>query len=77
MACGRTILPLSNCSAFAPCWLLPARVVNAIGLALATCLVLVTSNTAVSLIRNIVSDAVRLPVVRDDYRLRRSPASNC
>jgi electron transport complex protein RnfE len=37
-------------------------VVNAIGLALATCLVLVTSNTAVSLIRNIVSDAVRLPV---------------
>ncbi len=35
-------------------------VVNAIGLALATCLVLVTSNTAVSLIRNIVSDAVRL-----------------
>ncbi len=37
-------------------------VVNAIGLALATCMVLVTSNTAVSLIRNIVSDAVRLPV---------------
>ncbi len=37
-------------------------VVNAIGLSLATCLVLVTSNTAVSLIRNIVSDAVRLPV---------------
>jgi electron transport complex protein RnfE len=37
-------------------------VVNAIGLALATTLVLVASNTAVSLIRNIVSDAVRLPV---------------
>jgi electron transport complex protein RnfE len=37
-------------------------VVNAIGLALATCLVLVTSNTAVYIIRNIVSDAVRLPV---------------
>jgi len=36
-------------------------VVNAIGLGLATTLVLVTSNTAVSLIRNIVSDAVRLP----------------
>ncbi len=36
-------------------------VVNAIGLALATTLVLVTSNTAVSLIRNIVSDAIRLP----------------
>lgn len=36
-------------------------VVNAIGLALATTLVLVTSNSAVSLIRNIVSDAVRLP----------------
>ncbi|TDG12179.1 electron transport complex subunit E [Seongchinamella unica] len=36
-------------------------VVNAIGLSLATCLVLITSNTAVSLIRNIVSDAVRLP----------------
>ena len=36
-------------------------VVNAIGLGLATTLVLVTSNTAVSLIRNIVSEAVRLP----------------
>ena len=36
-------------------------VVNAIGLGLATTLVLVCSNTAVSLIRNIVSDAVRLP----------------
>ena len=36
-------------------------VVNAIGLGLATVFVLVTSNTAVSLIRNIVSDTVRLP----------------
>ena len=36
-------------------------VVNAIGLGLATTLVLVCSNTAVSLSRNIVSDAVRLP----------------
>lgn len=36
-------------------------VVNAIGLGLATTLVLVCSNTSVSLIRNIVSDAVRLP----------------
>ena len=36
-------------------------VVNAIGLGLATTLVLICSNTAVSLIRNIVSDAVRLP----------------
>ena len=36
-------------------------VVNAIGLGLATILVLVCSNTAVSLIRNVVSDAVRLP----------------
>jgi electron transport complex protein RnfE len=36
-------------------------VVNAIGLGLATTLVLVCSNTAVSVIRNIVSDAVRLP----------------
>lgn len=36
-------------------------VVNAIGLGLATTLVLVTSNTCVSIIRNIVSDAVRLP----------------
>jgi electron transport complex protein RnfE len=36
-------------------------VVNAIGLGLATVFVLVTSNTAVSLIRGIVSDAVRLP----------------
>ncbi|WP_221197169.1 electron transport complex subunit E [Simiduia aestuariiviva] len=37
-------------------------VVNALGLALATLLVLVGSNTCVSLIRNHVSDAVRLPV---------------
>ncbi|WOJ93527.1 electron transport complex subunit E [Congregibacter variabilis] len=36
-------------------------VVNALGLGIATCLVLVTSNTAVSLIRNVTSDAVRLP----------------
>jgi electron transport complex protein RnfE len=36
-------------------------VVNAIGLGLATILVLVGSNLAVSLIRNHVSDAVRLP----------------
>lgn len=36
-------------------------VVNAIGLGLATILVLICSNTAVSLIRNVVSDAVRLP----------------
>ncbi len=36
-------------------------VVNALGLAAATTLVLICSNTAVSLIRNIVSDAVRLP----------------
>lgn len=36
-------------------------VVNAIGLGLATTLVLLCSNTAVSLIRNVVSDAVRLP----------------
>jgi electron transport complex protein RnfE len=36
-------------------------VVNAIGLGLATTMVLVTSNTCVSLIRNIVSEAVRLP----------------
>ena len=36
-------------------------VVNAVGLGLATVFVLVTSNTAVSIIRNVVSDAVRLP----------------
>ena len=36
-------------------------VVNAIGLGLATTFVLVASNTSVSLIRNVVSDAVRLP----------------
>jgi len=36
-------------------------VVNAIGLGLATIMVLVLSNTSVSLIRNVVSDAVRLP----------------
>jgi electron transport complex protein RnfE len=37
-------------------------VVNAIGLGLASILVLLASNTSVSLIRNVVSDAVRLPV---------------
>lgn len=36
-------------------------VVNALGLGIATCFVLLTSNTAVSLIRNVTSDAVRLP----------------
>ena len=36
-------------------------VVNSIGLGLATTMVLIISNTSVSLIRNIVSDAVRLP----------------
>ena len=36
-------------------------VVNAIGLGLATIMVLVISNTSVSLIRGVVSDAVRLP----------------
>tara|TARA_R110002110_G_scaffold415561_2_gene651031 strand:+ start:266831 stop:267544 length:714 start_codon:yes stop_codon:yes gene_type:complete len=36
-------------------------VVNAIGLGLATTVVLVCSNASVSLIRNIVSDAIRLP----------------
>ena len=36
-------------------------VVNGVGLGLATIFVLVSSNTAVSLIRNVTSDAVRLP----------------
>jgi len=36
-------------------------VVNAIGLGLATTAVLVLSNTSVSLIRNVISDTVRLP----------------
>lgn len=39
-----------------------ASVVNALGLGLATALVLASSNAAVSLIRKTVSDAVRLPV---------------
>lgn len=38
-----------------------STVVNALGLGLATLLVLTTTNAAVSLIRNYVSDAVRLP----------------
>lgn len=38
-----------------------STVVNAMGLGLATLLVLTTTNSAVSLIRNFVSDAVRLP----------------
>jgi electron transport complex protein RnfE len=36
-------------------------VVNALGLGIATCFVLVTSNTAVSLIRNVTAESVRLP----------------
>ena len=36
-------------------------VVNALGLGLATMLVLIGSNVVVSLIRNVVSDAVKLP----------------
>ncbi len=36
-------------------------VVNALGLGLATMFVLVCSNTAVSLVRNVVSEAIRLP----------------
>ena len=36
-------------------------VVNALGLGLATMMVLACSNTAVSLIRNFTSDAIRLP----------------
>lgn len=39
-----------------------ATVVNAVGLGLATLLVLMGSNLAVSLIRTIVSDAIKLPV---------------
>lgn len=38
-----------------------STVVNALGLGLATLLVLTTTNSAVALIRNYVSDAVRLP----------------
>lgn len=38
-----------------------ATVVNAIGLGVATMLVLIMSNISVSLIRNFVSDAIRLP----------------
>ena len=39
-----------------------ASVVNALGLAAATLFVLVSSNLCVSLVRNIVSDTIRLPV---------------
>lgn len=39
-----------------------SSVVNALGLALATTFVLATSNTAVSMIRSVVPDTVRLPV---------------
>ena len=38
-----------------------SSVVNALGMGLATVMVLTVSNTCVSLVRNIVSDAVRLP----------------
>jgi len=39
-----------------------ASVVNALGLATATLFVLISSNLCVSLVRNIVSDTIRLPV---------------
>lgn len=39
-----------------------ASVVNSLGLALATLFVLTTSNLCVSLVRNVVSDTIRLPV---------------
>jgi electron transport complex protein RnfE len=39
-----------------------ASVVNSLGLAMATLFVLTTSNLCVSLVRNIVSDTIRLPV---------------
>ncbi|MDB2615612.1 electron transport complex subunit E [Luminiphilus sp.] len=39
-----------------------ASVVNALGLAAATLFVLISSNLCVSLVRNIVSDTIRLPV---------------
>ena len=44
-----------------PLLAISGSVVNSIGLGLATIMVLIISNTSVSLIRNIVSDAVRLP----------------
>lgn len=44
-----------------PLLAMTGSVVNAIGMGIATTFVLITSNIAVSLIRNVVSDAVRLP----------------
>ena len=44
-----------------PLLAMSGSVVNSIGMGIATIFVLVTSNIAVSLIRNIVSEAVRLP----------------
>ena len=44
-----------------PLLAMTGSVVNAIGMSVATIFVLLTSNIAVSLIRNVVSDAVRLP----------------
>ncbi len=44
-----------------PLLAMSGSVVNSIGMGIATTFVLVTSNIAVSMVRNIVSDAVRLP----------------
>ena len=44
-----------------PLLAMTGSVVNSIGMGVATMFVLITSNLAVSLIRNVVSDAVRLP----------------
>ena len=44
-----------------PLLAMSGSVVNSIGMGIATTFVLVTSNIAVSMVRNVVSDAVRLP----------------
>lgn len=44
-----------------PLLAMTGSVVNSVGMSIATIFVLVTSNIAVSLIRNVISDAVRLP----------------
>ena len=61
MAFGKIIPQSFNCWVCVPLLAVTGSVVNAIGLGLATIMVLVISNTSVSLIRNVVSDAVRLP----------------
>ena len=61
MGCGKNNPALVQLLGLCPLLAVTASVVNALGLAVATLFVLVISNLCVSLIRNVVTDSIRLP----------------